>query len=110
MSKPAAVLIPKFILTQLQACMDAGVVPSIRQGEGGNSHSVWYIGFGLIDKRVQKYYGVSTSFEVKITSSYSQQFLDIVGHDGPGFDGFIEFTSIGAAVAAARKTLEVVEA
>lgn len=72
------VQIPRFILTALGECLDQGIVPSIRQGSGGNSHSVWFISFNIFDGKKHH------AFEIKVTSSYSQ-FLEF-----SCFDGFLE--------------------
>ncbi len=101
--------IPAFIVKALNESIEAGVVPSIRAGQGGNSHSVWFIKFSVrIDRegRMSKYH----DFEVKVTSSYSQQFLDFTLFKGEGFDGLTEMRSMAACVARARANVEALAA
>ncbi len=50
-TKAKAVMVPRFIVQALTECLDAGVVPLIREGEGGNSNSVWFVEFRLFDER-----------------------------------------------------------
>lgn len=93
------VTIPKFILAALQQCIDAGCVPSIRKGQGGNSHSTWVIKFSVRvdhEDRMSEYH----VFEVKVTSSYSQQFLEFV-FCAPHADGN-NYLSMGDCVRAAK--------
>lgn len=99
--------IPAFIVKALSESIEAGVTPSIRAGQGGNSHSVWFIKFSLRvdqDSQLSKYH----DFEVKVTSSYSQQFLDFTLLKGEGFDGLTEKRSMADCVARARKNVEAI--
>lgn len=98
------VMIPAFILAALQQCLESKVVPSIRQGEGGNSHSVWFISFTVFDGRKLH------DFEVKVTSSYSQQFLDFCCYSGAGFDGLIERRTMADCVALAKANVAALAA
>lgn len=97
------VMIPAFIVTALDQSVKAGVVPSIREGAGGNSHSTWLVKFSIyVDGdggRMSKYH----DFEVKITSSYSQKFLDfaLYGDDAPSL-AMAEFKSMADCVGFAR--------
>lgn len=94
------VMIPKFIITALAQCLDAGVVPSIRHGQGGNSHTVWIVSFTL-----QEETGKLHDFEVRVTSSYSQQFLDFLPFSGLGFDGLQDYRSMADCVELAKKNM-----
>lgn len=94
------VTIPRFILKALTECLDAGVVPSVRSGQGGNSHSVWLISFTV------NHDGKLHEFTVRVTSSYSQQFIDFVCFCGPGFDGLITLRSMADCVVRARFNLD----
>lgn len=101
------VTIPKFILAALQQCLDAGCVPSIRAGQGGNSHSTWVIKFSVrVDHegRMSEYH----YFEVKVVSSYSQQVLEFY-FCGPHADGK-NYLSMGDCVARARANVEALAA
>jgi len=96
---------PAFIVKALAECIEAGVVPSIREGLGGNSHSIWFVKFSVrVDREgcMSKYH----SFTVKITSSYSQQFLDFTLFEGEGFDGHTTMRSMADCVARARANVE----
>lgn len=97
--------IPAFIVKALSESIEGGVLPSIRAGQGGNSHSVWFIKFMIRvdrDGKMSKYH----EFEVKVTSSYSQQFLDFTLFKGEGFDGLTEMRSMADCVARARANVE----
>lgn len=98
------VMIPAFILAALQQCLEAKVVPSIRAGQGGNSHSVWFISFTVFDGRKLH------DFEVRVNSSYSQKFLDFLCFSGPGFDGLIERRSMADCVALAKANVDALDA
>ena len=102
--------IPSFILTALQQCAAAGVVPSVREGQGGNSHSVWFIKFAIRvdrDGHMSKYY----YFEVKVTSSYSQQFLDFTPFSGgKDFDGLTNRRSMAECLMLAQANVEALSA
>jgi hypothetical protein len=94
-------LIPAFIVQALTECLNAGVVPSIRAGQGGNSHSVWFIKFSVrVDREghMSRYH----DFEVMVTSSYSQKFLDFTLFKGQGFDGLTEMRSMASCIAQAK--------
>lgn len=81
-------IIPAFIMGALSECAAAGLVPSIREGHGGNSHSSWFIKFTVRQER-KGHFDKLHDFEVKVVSSYSQQFLEFTPFSGPGcrFDG-----------------------
>lgn len=96
MTKAKAVMVPRFMVQALTECLDAGCVPSIREGEGGSSHSVWFVEFRLFDERKWR------EFTVLVTSSYSGKFLAFVPFAGPGFDGLQEYKSMAACVALAK--------
>lgn len=68
-------LIPQLILNALQVCLPAGLVPSVRSGQGGDSHSVWFVKF-MVRKAHPGHYDKLHAFEVPVPSSYSQQFLN----------------------------------
>lgn len=92
---------PAFIVKALSECIESGVVPSIRAGQGGNSHSTWFIKFSVrVDREghMSKYH----DFEVKVTSSYSQQFLDFDLFKGEGFDGLVVMRSMADCVNRAK--------
>jgi hypothetical protein len=97
--------IPKFIVDILEQCLDAGIVPSIRSGARGNSHSVWFIKFTQTRYNAKKYCGEVQTFEVKITSSYNK-FLDFTLFSGPGFDGIETVPNITRAIMLARADSE----
>lgn len=88
MSTTTYTCIPAFILAALAECANAGLVPSVREGHGGNSHSTWFIKFTVRQER-KGHYDKLHDFEVKVTSSYGQQFLEFTPFAGPGrrFDG-----------------------
>lgn len=95
---------PVFIVVALSECIDADVVPSIRAGHGGNSHSVWFIKFRIwvdLEGYMSKYH----DFEVKVTSSYSQKFLGFTLFKGEGFDGLTEMRSMADCVARAKSNV-----
>lgn len=90
------VTIPRFILAALGECLDAGLVPSIRQGTGGNSHSVWFISFNIYDGKKHH------AFEIKTTSSYSQ-FLEFSCFDGFQENDFFPGASFKHCINLAKK-------
>lgn len=100
---------PAFIIRALSECIAAGVVPSICEGTGGNSHSTWFIKFAV---RVDREGGMSQyhDFEVKATSSYGQKFLSFTPFSGPGFDGLTELRSMADCVARAREYVAAIPA
>ena len=89
---------PQFIIDTLQECLNAGIVPSIRQGKGGNSHTSWFVEFGLLAN------GRVRSFYVKITSSYGLS-ADFCGFSFDGFNEFEEFKSITPLIVMAKKAI-----
>lgn len=99
---------PAFIIRALGECIAADVVPSIREGQGGNNHSTWFIKFSV---RVDRDGGMSQyhDFEVKVTSSY-QKFLEFTLFSGPGFDGLTELRSMADCVARAREYVAAIPA
>ena len=104
----AYTIIPAFIASAINDCIEAGVVPIIRSGEGGNSHSVWFIKFNIrvdAEGRMSKYH----EFEVKITSSY-QRFLEFTLFSGEGFDGMTQVRSMADCLTTARRNVELAAA
>lgn len=96
--KSSDVLIPKVIFNLLGDVLNANLVPSIREGQGGPSHSVWVLSFQIADAQNNLH-----RFEVKLTSSY-QQFLDL-RPKGLGFDGLTQFERMDAVIKAARENI-----
>ena len=95
--------IPKFIHEALGQCLEAGTVPSIRDGQGGNSHSAWIIEFKLFDGK--RYH----SFQSNVVSSYGQQFLEFSPLSGPGFvRNFSRFRSMTDILALAKQQIDQV--
>jgi hypothetical protein len=93
------VMTPKFVVDALADCLRADVVPEIRTGQKGNSHSVWHIRFQIRADR-PKACSVYTEFEVKITSSY-QKFIEFEFIKG-NIDGSLLIRSMSEAVNMAR--------
>ncbi len=102
--------LPAFIMSALAEVSAAGMVPSVRAGAGGNSHSVWFIKF-TVRQQVEGRYDKLHDFVVKVTSSYSQQFLEFTPYSGPAecFDGLSTWRSMGECIRAALKSVEVVD-
>jgi len=98
-------MIPSFILEALSECLQAGVVPSVCEGRGGNSHSVWYIKFTVRQERGGSYDKLH-DFEVKVTSSYSQGFLDFTPFTGPS----ARFDGLGGGLRSMRECVEAAKA
>lgn len=99
---------PDFIVNALLESTSAGVVTSVRAGQGGNSHSVWFIKFCVRvdrDGQLSKYH----DFEVKVTLSY-QKFLDFTLYSGLGFDGLTDMRSMAECVARARANVAALAA
>jgi len=94
-------IIPRFILAALHDVADEKLVPSVREGEGGNSHSVWFIKFTISERRADAFDKLH-DFVVKVTSSYSQQFLEFTPYSGAGFDGTVSLASMRQCIEAAR--------
>ena len=94
-----SVIIPNFIHAILGEFLDWEVIPKIRYGIGGNSHSTWFISFSILDG------SNLLNFEVKITSSYGQ-FLEMTAYSGLKFDGFTQFARAADFVKLARSNLK----
>jgi hypothetical protein len=94
-------LVPAFILEALSECLSFGIEPSLRAGEGGNSHSVWFIKFTVRQENTGGFRKLH-DFEVKVTRSY-QQFLEFTPFSGPSprFDGLLQWRSMRECIKAA---------
>jgi hypothetical protein len=90
------VTIPRVILAVLGECLDAGLVPSIRQGTGGNSHSVWFISFNIYDGKKHHL------FEIKTTASYSK-FLEFYCFYGFKENDFFPGSTLKRCIDLAKK-------
>lgn len=96
-SKP--VQIPNFIHTILGDFLNCEVVPKLRSGIGGNSHSTWFISFSILDG------SKILDFEVKVTSSYGK-FLELTAYSGLKFDGVMQYQCAADFVKLARSNLK----
>lgn len=93
-----SVIVPKFIHEILGEFLNCDVVPRLRAGIGGNSHSTWFVSFSILDG------SKILDFEVKITSSYGK-FLELTAYSGPKFDGFTQYKSAADFIKLARSNL-----
>lgn len=110
MSNTTYTMIPAFILKALSECISAGVVPRVREGAGGNSHSVWFIKFTVTQER-KGHMNKLHDFEVKVTSSYSMKFLEFTPFSGPSpkFDGLSSWPTMGECLAAAKTAVAAMD-
>lgn len=94
-----SVIIPKIILAALAECLEAGLVPSIRSGAGGNSHSIWVVSFSILSGAKLH------EFEVRIVSSYAS-FLEFSAHSGFFENDFFPRNAIAPIILMAKKQID----